>query len=100
MDMELIKAKSQELKQKLNRSYKKVTKAQVKSIIKKDGCFDGFMVGCKVNSFHFFSGWNLCYNVKFENVEEVESTVSNWSYYNANSELGKYPSFYQYEVIK
>lgn len=98
MDLSIIKEKSKELKKQLNRSYKKVTKAQVKSIIKKEGCFNGFMVGCKVSEYHFFSGWNLCSNVKFETLSEVETTVNSWLYYNSNNELGKYPIFYQVEV--
>jgi len=74
--------------------YKKLTKTQVKSLLKKGKAFEGFIVGNKVNPYHFFNGWHLAFNAKFESVEDLEKTVSNWNYYNANNETGMYCHYY------
>jgi len=38
---------------------KKLSIAQVRALFKKGEKFKGFIVGNKVNSFHFFGGWHL-----------------------------------------
>jgi hypothetical protein len=74
--------------------YKKVTKSQVVAIIKKTGKFEGFMVGCKVNPFHFFEGWSLACKFVTTSTIGFDKKINYWKYYNANPETGLYPHYY------
>lgn len=74
---------------------KKLTKTQVKKIIRDTGKWAGYIVPCKVNTFHIVGGWGLGMKVEFTDLEEMEKTLNSFTYYNCNSELGNYVAFYQ-----
>lgn len=79
------------------KTYTKITKSQVKSMIKKGKSFKGFIVGCNVNQYHFFNGWYLAFTMEWDSLDKMESYVANWEYFNTNSETGNYCHFYRLE---
>ena len=99
------------------------TKVQVKAYVRKNGKWNGYMVGSKVSEYHIARGWclgfrillglhetrgvvdaenDVCENVPLpgnpHNYDFVPRTfaalIDNWSYYNSCSETGYYPIFY------
>ncbi len=75
--------------------YKKVTFAQVKSIIKKEGMFKGFFVGNKVSSMHFFDGWRLACECELNSLEEAEQ-LKNRAEIQLDSQLGTGIAWYKF----
>lgn len=75
--------------------YKKVTFAQVKSIIKKEGMFKGFIVGNKVSSMHFFDGWALACTCELTSIEEAEQLRSR-AEIQLESQLGSRVAWYEF----
>lgn len=49
---------------------KKITITQVRALFKRGEKFKGFIVGNKVNSFHFFGGWHFVSEVCVDILEE------------------------------
>lgn len=72
---------------KNNNDYMKVNITHVMKIINQTGRFRGFIVGNKVNSYHFFNGWRLAQECELYSENEVYSLRSNFMHY-LNSELG------------
>jgi hypothetical protein len=72
----------------------KVSKSQVKRWFQAGQTFSGFIVGNKVNSFHFFGGWHLAFQLEKSTWTEFERTLNEWAWYNANSETGNIPAIY------
>ena len=70
---------------------KKITKAQVKSIIKKEGRIRVAILPCKANP---YSVWYNPTTVEFDNIEKFENFVNSFIYYNCTWETGYYPSYY------
>lgn len=70
---------------------KKVTKTQVKSIIKKEGKIQVGMIPCKMN---VHGMWMKPYWQSFSSIDEFEGVINSYSYYNCNYEVGSYPSYY------
>jgi hypothetical protein len=76
----------------------KISISQVKKLFKDGQSFDGFIVGNKVNSFHFFKGWHLAYpfeSYSFESYSFVgfEARVSSFLR-NLDPELGNRVAIY------
>lgn len=74
--------------------YKKLTKPQVKAKIKKDGKWEGIMVGNKVNHFHFEGGWHLGQNIVVNDEKELDD-MSNTMLFYLPRELGNRIAFYE-----
>lgn len=70
---------------------KKITKAQVKSIIKKEGKIRVALLPCKANP---YSVWYNSTPMTFNNIEDFEEFASAFTYYNCTYETGYYPSYY------
>lgn len=51
---------------------KKLTRTQVKAILKKEGSWRGYLAGNKVNPFHINDGWHLGQEVVFHSLDEME----------------------------
>lgn len=49
--------------------------------------FNGFIVGNKVNSFHFFGGWHLACKLSGKTSEEMKESINGFLFY-LDSELG------------
>lgn len=71
----------------------KVSKSQVKKLFDAGKVFNGFLVGNKVNSFHFFNGWHLACQVKATNLNEFNQTFNSFNFY-LEPELGSGVSIY------
>lgn len=69
-------------------------KNTVKSIIRRNGQWTGYIVGCKINPYHVANGWYLGYKVTINSLDELEKVINEWTYYNANDVFGDYPAFY------
>lgn len=74
--------------------YQKRTITQVRKSIKEDGQWTGFMVGNRVNPFHFFSGWGLAREVVFKSLEELENGATEMLFF-MDPELGNRVAFYE-----
>ena len=68
---------------------RKITKNTVKAIIRKDGKIEVRMYPCKANIM-LVSG----YPILITSLDELERIDNEFTYYNCNSEMGYYPSFY------
>ena len=55
--------------------------------------FKGFIVGNKVNTFHFFGGWHLACRLEKETLEEMQSSLNEFSFY-LDPELGSHPAIF------
>lgn len=75
----------------------KLTKPQVKNIIKRDGLFHGFMCGNNVNPFHIVEGWRLGSEFKVKSIDAFENQIKQLelglTVY--TPELGTYSHYYQ-----
>lgn len=75
----------------------KRTRSQVRAIIRKEGKFDGFMCGNKVNPTHIADGWHLGYRLTVNNLDDFENNVEKFEtglrVY--TPELGAYAHFYR-----
>ena len=68
--------------------YIRINRAQLKKLFSQEGfLFSGFLVGNKVNSFHFFKGWSLACALEGKNKEEMESALNSFCFY-LEPELG------------
>lgn len=73
--------------------YVKINKLQVKKFLEHGGKFTGFIVGNKVNSFHFFGGWTLAYSIECKTMEEFERSLNSFLFY-LDPELGDRAAIY------
>lgn len=76
-------------------SPKKVTISQVRASFKKGVSFNGFLVGNKVNSFHWFNGWYLAHTLKCDTLAEFEKHKNACEFY-LEPELGSRMAIYVY----
>ena len=72
---------------------KKITITQVRALFKRGEKFKGFIVGNKVNSFHFFGGWHLASEVRADTLEEFIKYKNAFEYY-LEPELGNRAAIY------
>ena len=70
----------------------KLTKAQVRSLIKKGEVLEIGFVPCKAN---LESAWISPIWLTIDSVEKFETAVNEYTYYNCNKEVGNYPHFYK-----
>lgn len=75
------------------KGYTKVNIAQIRKLYASGQTFNGFMVGNKVSSFHFFGGWTLACTVHPETIEEFERQHNEFCFY-MDPELGSGAAFY------
>ena len=79
----------------------KVDTASAESLFEADIPF--VIVPSKVNSYHFFEGWNLAARVDPVRTKKEDWTfrqmLNNWNYYNENSENGKAAFFVERSLI-
>jgi len=80
----------------MKRAYKKVTITQVRAAFKRGESFDGFLVGNKVNSSHFFAGWYLASSFKASNMDEFQKHRNAFDFY-LEPELGKASAIYVFQ---
>lgn len=90
----------------------KVTKAQVRATIKKTGAWTGLVVPCKMSPHsawanqvpYTFNEAMLAEQLLSEQgyikegqtvVTGLDNWISSFKYYNCNSEMGRYPAFYE-----
>jgi hypothetical protein len=76
------------------KGYTKVSTSQVARMFADGQTFDGFIVGNKVASWHFFNGWHLAFPIQKETQAEFSDCLQQWAWYNANSETGNTPAIY------
>ena len=57
-----------------------------------------YIVGSKVNAYHITGGWHIGMQIEPDRYRaadiEFDKMIDQWSWYNANYELGYYPAFY------
>lgn len=70
---------------------KRLTKAQVKKIIKERGAIEVGLVPCKANP---HSIWISPIWITALSVSQLERDISHYEYYNCNSKVGNYPHYY------
>lgn len=75
------------------RGYIKISKAQAIKFIEASGKFEGFIVGNKVNTFHFFEGWHLAARFEATNAQEFNEHLNSFLFY-LNAELGNRAAIY------
>lgn len=63
-------------------------KNTVKAAIRKNGEWSGYIAPDKVSAFHVNNGWHIGMPVTFYNLDQLETTLNDFSYYNCNYELG------------
>ena len=67
-------------------SYKRISLAKVKSLIKTNGLVNVNLIPSKAN---IFSEWITFYNCIISDLEELEKTINSFSFYNCNyNQLG------------
>lgn len=72
--------------------YNRITKAKVKSMIKKDGKVTVNVCAHKLNP---ESPWGVCVREReFTSVDELDEWVTYYEVYNCNYKVGYYPAFY------
>ncbi len=71
----------------------KISHAQVIKYLQLGNKFEGFLVGNKVNSFHFFGGWYLACRVTSDNLDEFNKSFNSFNFY-LEPELGNRPAIY------
>lgn len=70
---------------------KKVTKNTIKKMIKENKEVTFYMIPCKVR---LNSVWIQPMDFTVTSIEELNTKIANFEYYNCNSELGNYPHYY------
>ena len=70
---------------------KKITKATVKKIIRKQGSINCIVLPCKANPYSIWFSGNT---VEFNSIEDFEKFVNEFTVYNCNNCVGKYPAYY------
>jgi len=73
--------------------YIKVSCTQVERLLSSGQTVTGFMVGNKVNSFHFFGGWCLASRFTHDNVKDFQTSLNAFSFY-LEPELGSRAALY------
>lgn len=73
--------------------YLKVNRTQIEKLLNAGQTVRGFMVGNKVNSFHFFGGWCLACSFTHDNVKDFTVTLNSFNFY-LDPELGTQAAFY------
>ncbi|WP_078598620.1 hypothetical protein [Evansella clarkii] len=75
----------------------KVTKAQVRKVIREKGSFRGFICGNRVNPAHINDGWHLGMQFEAKNVRDFQERVDNFEVgLRVHTQgLGSYAHFYQ-----
>ncbi len=67
---------------------KRLHKNTVKAIIRHDGYWIGYIVASNVNPWHITNGWCLGCKVHVNSIDELNTVMNDFAYYNCNSELG------------
>ena len=67
---------------------KRLHKNTVKAIIRRDGQWAGYIVASNVAPWHITRGWGLGCRVHVNSIDELNTAMDYYSYYNCNSELG------------
>jgi hypothetical protein len=67
--------------------YIKVSRRQVEKLLKAGQSVRGFMVGNKVNGFHFFGGWHLAHKFEFSEQADLKRAINSFLFY-LDAELG------------
>ena len=70
---------------------KKLTKAGIKRLIKKQGQIKVLTVPCKANP---DSMWWGATPLIFNDIEDFEKFVNEFTHYSCNTYVGRYPSYY------
>lgn len=78
----------------------RLSKSKVKAIIRKHGCWTGFLIASKVHPVQIDVLWCLGMKVKITSLEELENVTAKFAYYNCNSELGNRVAFYEQQTTK
>ncbi|WP_371068832.1 hypothetical protein [Sediminibacillus sp. JSM 1682029] len=78
----------------------RLNKSNVKTIIRKDGCWTGFLVANRVHPVHIEGLWYLGMKVTIIILEELEHLIARYAYYNCNNELGNRVAFYVQKETK
>ena len=65
-----------------------IHKSTVRAMIRKGKTFKGYIAPSNVNSFHIVNGWHIGMSVEFSDLEEMETTLENFAFYNCIPELG------------
>lgn len=73
--------------------YTKVSRSQVKKYMEAGNTFNGFLVGNRVNWFHFHGGWHLAYDFYCESFQSFQTTCNNAKFY-LEPELGNNIAIY------
>ncbi len=73
--------------------YIKVSIAQVRKLFEGGQTFDGFIVGNKVASFHFFHGWHLACAFQSGTWRDFETSIDAFTFY-LDAELGNRAAIY------
>ncbi|MGX1195792.1 hypothetical protein [Metabacillus sp. SLBN-84] len=81
-------------------SFRKLTKTQVRSVIRNSGWFHGYLCGNRVNPSHLADGWNLGMKIDTNDLKQFETMVDDFqTNLSINTpDLGQYPHFY--EIVK
>ena len=66
----------------------RVHKAKVKSKIRKDGYWRGWIVASNVNGWHIDNGWHIGFAIEVKSVDELDKAMKEYAWYNCCSELG------------
>lgn len=74
-----------------------IHKSRVKAMLRKGESFTGFIAPSNVNQFHINDGWHIGMSVTFTTIEDMETTIRDFAYYNCNSELGQHVRFWMFQ---
>lgn len=77
--------------------YKKVSISTVRANFRKGIKFRGFLVGNKVNSFHFFGGWYLAARIEKDTLADFECSYNSFNFY-LEPELGNRVAIYVFPI--
>ncbi len=70
----------------------KISKAQLRKLLRERN-FTGFIVGNRVNRFHFFEGWHLAHRIEDSNEQDTWDRINSFEFY-LDKELGDKAAIY------
>ena len=76
------------------KGYIKLSISQVERLFRDGQHFNGFIVGNKVNTHHFFGGWHLACTIEHETWDEFKASINHFLFY-LDSELGDNAAIYR-----
>ena len=76
------------------KGYIKLSISQVERLFRDGQHFNGFIVGNKVNTHHFFGGWHLACTIEHETWDEFKASINSFLFY-LDSELGNNAAIYR-----